>query len=60
MAFHSRLLFVPVAAIHAAALAPAAVAVELQTLQQAQQKLVQGATLTPADFSLTPEQRAVL
>ena len=60
MAFHSRLLFVPAAAIYAAALPPAAVAVEYQTIQAAQQKLVPGATLTPADFSLTPEQRSLL
>ena len=60
MAFHSRLLFVPAAAIYAAALPPAAVAVEYQTIQAAQQKLVPGATLTPADYSLTPEQRSLL
>ena len=60
MSFQSRLLFLPATAIFAAALPPAAVAVEYQSLQEAQQKLVPGATLTPADFKLEPEQRELL
>ncbi|MCU0760369.1 MAG: FMN-binding protein [Steroidobacteraceae bacterium] len=60
MSFHSRLLFVPATAIFAAALPQAAVAVEVQTLQEAQAKLAPGATLTPADFKLEPEQRSLL
>ena len=35
-------------------------AYEQQTLQEAQQRLAPGATLTPADFRLSPEQHAQL
>jgi len=59
MSFHSRFLFVPAVTLLAVQ-APAAVAVEMQTLQQAQQQLAPGATLTPADFKLTPEQHALI
>jgi hypothetical protein len=60
MSFHSRLLFVPATALFAAGLPAPAVAVELQTLQQAQQKLAPGATLTPADFKLSSDDHALL
>ncbi len=44
----------------ATVMSPAAEAYEQLTLQQAQQLLAPGATLTPADFKLTPEQHAQL
>jgi hypothetical protein len=37
-----------------------AVAFDVQTLEEAQQRLAPGAKLTPADFKLTPEQFAQL
>jgi len=48
-----QFMMVPAAVIAAAV--PAS-AMKLQELEAAQQKLYPGATLTPADFTLTPEQ----
>ena len=49
-----RFLLIPAAAIVAAA--PVAVAYDLQTLEEAQQRLYPGAKLTPFEFKLSPEQ----
>ena len=49
----SHLLLVPAALIAAAT---PAFAMEQQTLEEAQKKLFPGATLTPMDFTLAPEQ----
>ncbi len=57
MAFNSRFLLVPAAAIVMPQLAGA---LEQPTLQQAQERLAPGATLTPADFTLTREQHTQL
>lgn len=50
---HHRLLLVPAMAVVAAQFAPAE---NLQTVEQAQQRLYPGAKLTPFEFKLTPEQ----
>ncbi|MFM8517486.1 MAG: hypothetical protein ACKODA_06350 [Nevskiaceae bacterium] len=50
---HHRLLLVPAMAIVAAQYAPA---YELQTLEEAQQRLYPNAKLTPFEFKLSPEQ----
>lgn len=57
-----RLRLLPAALLPAAwlAAAPAALAFNLQTLEEAQQKLYPGRKLTPADFKLAPEQYARL
>lgn len=55
MSFSSRFLLVPATAI---VMVQPALAGEIQSLQDAQQRLVPGATLLPADFKLTPEQHA--
>jgi hypothetical protein len=57
MAFHSRFLLVPAAAI---VMVQPALSYEQQTLAQAQQRLAPGATLVPADFRLTPDQHTQL
>lgn len=49
-----RFLLVPAAIVLAAA--PAAASEQLQTLEEAQQRLFPGATLTPFELRLTPEQ----
>lgn len=54
---HSRFLLVPAVVLSAA---QPVMATDLQTLEAAQQKLAPGATLTPADFKLGPEQAATI
>ncbi|HPF24994.1 MAG TPA: FMN-binding protein [Steroidobacteraceae bacterium] len=49
---YSRFLLVPAAAV---VFVQPAVALDIQTLAAAQQRLFPGATLVPADFSLSPE-----
>ena len=49
-----RFLLIPAAIMVAAA--PLAIAHDLQTLEEAQQRLYPGAKLTPFEFKLTPEQ----
>jgi hypothetical protein len=51
---HSRFLLVPAAIVMAAS--PSARAIDIQTLEAAQQRLWPGATLVPADFALSLEQ----
>ncbi len=53
-----RFLLVPAAIVVAAA--PAVASEQLQTLEEAQQRLFPGATLTPFELRLTPEQFAQL
>jgi hypothetical protein len=62
LAFNSRFLLVPAAAIVASSIVMVqpAEAYEQQTLQEAQQRLAPGATLTSVDFRLSPEQHAQL
>ncbi len=57
MSFDARFLLLPAAAI---VMVQPAVAGELQSMQDAQQRLVQGSKLTPFEFRLSPEQHAQL